>query len=410
MAHDELQHYNEQSYQASGAIQAEAESEGASLMDIVTHINRGQLIATDPIERWRYAELNCYLSHRAREATAFGPALTMSLYGSIFMGPPRRLLVSTSNVTPDLIATSSLSAATPLAEPIRRASLFAAANAQRHLEGIETKVAMTTTIATAMTSTRPSRQRQRRHRQSRSPLSSSDDDNADDDDIGNDDDDFADEEGDAVGPLASKPITTASDDVKASDNGDEALIQPPSNYDYDKSIPKEVWVTDDIKRKIAMRLYCLRLALEYANGNNDEADAFAPIAEARATIKSDLARLLVIRASSMIFRTNYPMATQYGLQALEALDQPMPPSHEWSSFADTNQQLIKERLEGRDVAAIVEELPPVATAEERLAAFLTAELLVLAYLSNPPMLNALATRSVLQSLDKGLTAAHRLVK
>jgi hypothetical protein len=58
---------------------------------------------------------------------------------------------------------------------------------------------------------------------------------------------------------------------------------------------------------------------------------------------------------------------------------------------------------------MVSQLAPVATAEDRLVAQVTAELSALAYLTSPTMLAAIATRSILQSIKTGLAADHSLL-
>jgi hypothetical protein len=114
LADDELLHWNETHQASTAAVSSSLSSaptasqsseptndgneeiqnndkDSSLLMDVVSHLNRGQLIVTDSSERWKYAELNCYLAHCTRESTAFGPALTMALYGLIFMAPPQPL-------------------------------------------------------------------------------------------------------------------------------------------------------------------------------------------------------------------------------------------------------------------------------------------------------------------------------
>jgi hypothetical protein len=75
------------------------DKEGSTLMDVVRHLNQGQLLVMDPNERWRFAKLNCYLAHRTRESTAFQSALTFSLYAMLFLAPHARVIVKIDKST-----------------------------------------------------------------------------------------------------------------------------------------------------------------------------------------------------------------------------------------------------------------------------------------------------------------------
>jgi hypothetical protein len=386
----------------SSSNQPLIEKEGASLMDICAHLNRGQLMVTDPTERWQYAELNCYLAHRTRESTAFAPALTMSLYGMIYMGPPRRLLTrdhhhkraddlthigdaitippspSSSSSSPTgssfLPTSSSSDLLTPIPLPSDRPS--------------PTSLFTSALVTSSANST------------------------------GGDSKDESYSPGDDVSHRSATGATSSSTSHSSGsgntsdsidDSDDQLLVAPPSTYDYNKAVPLSVW-SNEQKRKVAIRLYSLRLALEYAVGNIAEADAFAPIAQKHASSRpADLARMLVIRCISHIYRTQYPAAINFGIEALAALGVPMPPPDQYLSHALENQKIIKARVGDKDIAQLVASLPPIATNEDRLIGSVMADLSVLGYLTSGPMLAAISTRSVLHSFERGLAAEHSLM-
>jgi hypothetical protein len=334
------------------------EKEGASLMDVCAHLNRGQLMVSDPVERWQYAELNCYLAHRTRESTAFSPALTMALYGMIFLGLPRLL------------------------------------TRDHHKHGDHSGDELQQSGSnTSPTSSISPTEHDQSEQKSGSPTSGVTIPSPD-------------EIGETKGGYApQRPATRSShvgDDDDLNNDDDQLLVAPPSTSDYHKSVLSTVW-SDDHKRRVALRLYALRLELEYAVGNMAEADAFAPIAQKQAASHpADLARMLVIRSISHIFRTMYPEAIQYGMEALSVLGVPMPSADQYLEHALENQKKIKARIGDRPVAALITALPAVATSEDRLIHSVMADLSVLGYLVSANMMAALATRSVLQSFDRGL--------
>jgi hypothetical protein len=69
------------------SMHSKQDKEGESLLDVVRHLNRGQMLVTKTSERWQLAMLNCYVAARTRESTAFKPALIFALYAMIFIAP-----------------------------------------------------------------------------------------------------------------------------------------------------------------------------------------------------------------------------------------------------------------------------------------------------------------------------------
>jgi hypothetical protein len=67
---------------------------------------------------------------------------------------------------------------------------------------------------------------------------------------------------------------------------------------------------------------------------------------------------------------------------------------------------IMARVSTRNFDTLVSELPLMKTTKDRIVAAVSAEMMVLGYLSDPALLTIMGTRSILQSFDRGLAPPH----
>jgi hypothetical protein len=118
-----------------------------------------------------------------------------------------------------------------------------------------------------------------------------------------------------------------------------------------------------------------------------------------------------VRAVALCQRSSYAEATSSGLTALHHLGINLPLESKWMSTALEEHMLIKSKL-GNGITSIedsIHELPAMTKGADRVLNFILAEMSICAYLSNPPLLALLATRSVLLSLERGLATEHGLM-
>jgi hypothetical protein len=212
----------------------QAEADGLHLVDVVNHLNRGQQLVTDEDDRIRFSQLNCLAALRVKDTTAFRNALTFTLYGTIFLGAPREIL-SYAEV-----------AMTP-------------ANVRLNKSGITT-VGAPLSVGTGKEPKHDSHE-------------SSDD-------------------------LDGSSLTSgSSNESRALRHGAASVeegalgIVPRSDQDYDTALRSTVWITVG-QRLLALRLYLLRLELEYFIGNQSEGDEFMKVAMSRSIDGVERARLL----------------------------------------------------------------------------------------------------------------------
>jgi hypothetical protein len=118
-----------------------------------------------------------------------------------------------------------------------------------------------------------------------------------------------------------------------------------------------------------------------------------------------------VRAVALCQRSSYAEATSSGVTALLHLGINLPPESKWMSTALEEHILVKSKLGNgaSSVEDLIRDLPAMTKVADRVLAFVLAEMSVCAYLSNPPLLALLATRSVLLSLERGLAAEHALM-
>jgi hypothetical protein len=276
------------------------------------NINSGQALVTDPNERWSCAKLNCYLAHRTRDSTAFEAALTLALYAMIFAGPPF------------LIPMTPPAPATPESSPLSAMS--------------------TSSINVTVNSPSPSGTEHKAPDMSPDSKSSSS------------------TTGSSVGHLSIGNAISPSIDEDG-ENNDDIMTRPSSMIDYDSTIDPAMWT--DNRRQVLLRIYWLRLALEYACNRVTEGDSFAIIALARSPSGIDRARLLCLCSKSAGYRTNYSVAIEYGIQALVAMNVFIPPRSAWERRARENQDTILHQVKERN-GQFVSHLPAVSSPEELL--------------------------------------------
>jgi hypothetical protein len=188
-------------------------------VDVVNHLNRGHQLVTDVEDRLRFSQLNCLAALHVKDTTAFRNALTLTLYGTIFLAPARDIV--------------------PYADA-------------------------------AETKSNSSNQNRESKQDSRDSLD-------DIESIGSGSD-----SGGSANSLRRKAV--------AVEEGALSII-PRSDQDYDSVIYPTVWTTVG-KRLLALRLYLLRLELEYFIGNQSEGDEFMKVAMSRSIDGVERARLL----------------------------------------------------------------------------------------------------------------------
>jgi hypothetical protein len=429
---------NEQADTADGLI---------ALIDVVNHLNRGQTLVVDIADRLRFAQLNCLAALKVKDTTAFRHALTFALYGIIFLGPPRDIAPLLSAYERAMITADK---ATASANTARKAATEAAALqaakaasgiAPRAMERIRSVPPQSLSpIPSESPSPSPSESGisrsstpETKQPQGGSETSSNYSRDAGSATRGGD----TPRAGGGARPHTSTTTTSVggtslniesgSDndkDARASGHGDDGhaeegvlVIVPRSDQDYDTAVRGEVWKSTG-SRLLALRLYLLRLELEYFTGNQTEGDSFMEVAMLRAEDGAERARLLGIRSVALCQRSQYAEATSSGVAALVHLGITLPEESKWISTAMEEHALIKTKLASSTspssssvptIENLVRDLPAITSVHDRFLGFILAEMSICAYLSNPPLLALLSTRSILLALEHGLAAEHALM-
>jgi hypothetical protein len=151
------------------------------------------------------------------------------------------------------------------------------------------------------------------------------------------------------------------EDGQYNDDNADIMIRPST---IDSTIDSSMW-NDPLRRPVLLRIYWLRLALEYACNRVNEGDAFATVALARCPSGIDRARLLCLCSKAAGYRTNYAPAIEYGLQALVAMNVYIPPRSAWEKRSHENQEAILSRVKDRNVQ-FVNNLPAISSPGELL--------------------------------------------